>query len=786
MRTALWSIGLVCGLGAFASANPVERAGTLGIALFDGLTPVSPPSGSDSGGWYVIAGADFNGDGHLDVAAIRSNASRLGVILSSPTGYDPAVVVDLCDCFNTTEPSTAIGDTDGDGVLELLVADTNGRRVWAAPFSDGAFGAGRWIPTGDVMPSDFAFEILPDLDADGRDDLVFRQTSPSLAWLVLPSAAPGTVVVRPFQTYLAREWLADLTGDGVPDAVTSAPGLVRVYPGGVGGFGPVSEIPAPEGTASVLDLDGDGAPDLILYDSATGEGWIRRNEGKGVFGPERRFAAPFPFESLQAVGDLNGNGLPDVVVYLKPPGFTSNSRHVWLDPWLGMGPDTPGLVQLRPTRLITSRDLDGDGRPDLVGMDAEQAVALMNRGDASPIIGTHTTAVGVDPLDVRAADFDGDGIPELVVCDFEGFTVWRRGADGSYSGDTLVSDGSVRFMSIPADLNGDGHTDLIVVGANGAEVWAGSDAGLGVGPVIRYEFPEPSFLRQAALGDVTGDGVPDLVAGDIDAGLVRVLTGVAGGWPVPDEPIPLAGARAVALMDVDGDGVADVLASGDAGSVRAFRRGVDGWNGIAEIPMPTRPYWLTAADLDSDGWEDLAVGFDFGSRPVQLVYGGPHGLSEPVPIDPPGPRRGHSEVLIGDVNGDGRPDLVVAPFEPSPTRPMTGVLLQTEPRVFVEGGEIPGIGAGGVTLADANGDGVVDVIGVCNDMATDLLQIHYGRTPPCPADLDGDGAATFFDMTEYLGLFNAGDPAADFAAPFGTLNFYDIAAFIRAFNAGCP
>ncbi|MEM9374342.1 MAG: GC-type dockerin domain-anchored protein, partial [Planctomycetota bacterium] len=60
--------------------------------------------------------------------------------------------------------------------------------------------------------------------------------------------------------------------------------------------------------------------------------------------------------------------------------------------------------------------------------------------------------------------------------------------------------------------------------------------------------------------------------------------------------------------------------------------------------------------------------------------------------------------------------------------------------------------------------------------------------PPCPADLAAPfgGVLNFFDIVEYINLFNAGDPAADFAAPFGTINFFDIVEYINQFNAGCP
>jgi hypothetical protein len=56
----------------------------------------------------------------------------------------------------------------------------------------------------------------------------------------------------------------------------------------------------------------------------------------------------------------------------------------------------------------------------------------------------------------------------------------------------------------------------------------------------------------------------------------------------------------------------------------------------------------------------------------------------------------------------------------------------------------------------------------------------------CTADSNGDGVLNFFDLADFIALYNANDPAADLAAPFGTLNFFDISAFVTAYNAGCP
>jgi hypothetical protein len=57
---------------------------------------------------------------------------------------------------------------------------------------------------------------------------------------------------------------------------------------------------------------------------------------------------------------------------------------------------------------------------------------------------------------------------------------------------------------------------------------------------------------------------------------------------------------------------------------------------------------------------------------------------------------------------------------------------------------------------------------------------------PCPADLTGDGVLNFFDLAAFIALFNAGDPAADLAAPFGVFNFFDLAAYVASYNVGCP
>jgi hypothetical protein len=84
--------------------------------------------------------------------------------------------------------------------------------------------------------------------------------------------------------------------------------------------------------------------------------------------------------------------------------------------------------------------------------------------------------------------------------------------------------------------------------------------------------------------------------------------------------------------------------------------------------------------------------------------------------------------------------------------------------------------AGGWADGDMNCDGIID--------AADIAIITGGNG--CLADFNNDTFVNFFDVSGFIGAFNAQDPSADIAAPFGTWNFFDISAFIAAFNQGCP
>jgi hypothetical protein len=353
-----------------------------------------------------------------------------------------------------------------------------------------------------------------------------------------------------------------------------------------------------------------------------------------------------------AVADVNGDGNPDLVVAngcLTPSncGYSEGEISVLL----GNGDGTFQTAVTYPTYELGSyflvvADLNGDGHPDVVVANSwsNSVSVLMGNGD-----GTFRTPVvyssgGLFSDSIAVGDLNGDGKPDLVVANFDqnsndangGVSVLLGNGDGTFQAPTSFSSGEYDAMSIAiADVNGDGHLDLIVVNLcqsasscgepSGVSVLLGKGDGSFKEPVSYSSGVFPSY--SVAVGDLNGDGHPDLV---------------------------------VAGADDRGDGTASVLLGNGDGTFQAAIGYSSGFY--------TTPYGIVIRDVNNDGYPDLVMTDGGGCYRscgglVSFLLGNGDGTFQTAVSYPSGAFKsggGGNLMAVADVNGDGTPDLVVA------------------------------------------------------------------------------------------------------------------------------
>jgi hypothetical protein len=726
------------GLGALAIAAQLVAA-TSGSAAPLPAAPSWTAESNQVGAWFgrsVATAGDVNGDGFSDfiVGAFeytndQATEGAAFVYLGAAGGLDaaPDWIVEGDEVgANCGESVAAAGDVDGDGFDDVLVgvpgAGTTGEARVYLGSAAGLASSPDWILSGSPTAVRFGASVAGagDVNGDGfADVLVGDPSTGGTASLYLGSAdglddSPAWIgeCDQPAAYYGVVAGAGDVNGDGFDDFAVgasrytngeAAEGMVFVYHGGPSG---------PGSSAS----------------------WTAEsNDANADFG-----------SAVATAGDVNGDGFADLAVGAATYGGTDAGRaYVFRGSAIGLEANAAWIVNGAQASerygysVATAGDVNADGFADVVVGALDYDNPLSQEGRALLYLGAPT------------------GLATTAAWSAEG------NQSGAFFGISVATAG---------DVNGDGMSD-VAIGAfrydNGetdegrAFVYHGATAPPTIAPSWIGEANQANAYLGTSVafaGDVNGDGLSDLIAGapnydlgETDEGRALLFHGTATGpsaapvWAAEGNQSGCHfGAAASGAGDVNGDGYVDVIVGAPdySGRGRAFV-----FHGSAS-GVASSPAWTadgdqdgaqlgatvtSAGDVNGDGFGDILIGaplYDNGQTNEGRAYlylGSADGLNAAAEWTAEGDvangEFGRTLSSAGDVNGDGRSDVIVGAPMWTDNYPAEGgegaafvfhgsaAGLDAVPAWLIDGDLGTGRYATSVSDAgDVNGDGFGDVI----------------------------------------------------------------------------
>ncbi|HKA89856.1 MAG TPA: FG-GAP-like repeat-containing protein [Haliangiales bacterium] len=318
-------------------------------------------------------------------------------------------------------------------------------------------------------------------------------------------------------------------------------------------------------------------------------------------------------------------------------------------------------------------DLDGDGHVDLAAANEQDnsITVLINHGNGTfrnvvPNFGT-----GAYPTGGTVADFNRDGIPDIVTANYHGnsVSVLVGKGDGTFQAAReypTIAGGATSNLAV-GDLNGDGFPDVIATNPDKASVsqfMGRADGTLDPAIDVPVGIHGGSSPFSAAIGDFNGDGKNDLAIADLTSRTIIVRLGNGDGTFRPEVPYPEGGTPAFIVIahDMNLDGKLDLVVANRGSDDVSVLLGRGDGTFLDAIVSPTGvgtgPYSVAVADFNRDGVPDVATA-NFMSSNASVLLGVGDGSFDP-PIDAGKMGQFSYGVVAGDFNGDGKPDLATS------------------------------------------------------------------------------------------------------------------------------
>ena len=736
----------------------------------------SPRTDFDTGSKpYSVKIGDLNGDGKPDITTTNFAVHTVSVLLNTtPTGGSTPTFAIRQDLPTLPNPYyVSIADINGDGLPDLVVAEqgAGGVSVLLNQTAPGAptasFSSGFNFDTDDAMNVNPDCVSVGDVNGDGKPDLVVANNYASTIGVLLNSTVTGssTPTFHPFQefSFFDRNFstaLGDINADGKLDVVVtnrdgnSVSVLINTTPTGATtfSFGGRIDYTMDQSPRSVAleDLNGDGLLDMTVTNQNSLSVLINRTvpgAASSSFATRQDRAIGYGASHV-VTADINGDGKPDLVdanlgsstvsIFLNT--FASPPATVVLsDPQNYLSGDTASSVAVG--------DFNGDGKPDLAVPDPTNGVVsvLFNQslpGSGASDFGTpQNFSTDTGPFAVAVSDFNGDGKLDLVVTSDVSNTIsvlfnttTPGSATASFSTAEVFTTGAGPRSVAVGDLNGDGKAEIVVGNnlTNTISVFFNTTAAGAATPsfATRQDFTTGNLPRGVSLRDLNGDGRLDIATANAGSNSISVLlntTAPASGtfsfstnqeFGVGQLP------KSVSIADINGDGRPDLAATSSIDNIVSVLLNTT-------APGATVPTYSTR--------QDFTLGI--GANPDSVAF--------------------------GDYNGDGKSDLAVTS---SGLGKLSLLINNTSPGATTptfaakqdfSAGSIPG----GLAVRDLNGDGKLDFV-VANGGTTGVTVVMHATSLISDSQAMGTIQNNDIGPSAILDLNGSNDVGSGFVAGF--------------------
>jgi hypothetical protein len=697
---------------------------------------------------------DLDGDGLPDVAIAGLGAAEPLVWFRYPDWQKTTISTSTEEYSNYG----IIADVDRDGDNDIVVPDATispaNLLLYKNPGGSAALDGAQWTEH-EIGQTEFWCKDLAvfDYDQDGRMDVAARAAGSTRPVKIFFQTAADTWTRLSIDGVSAGSegmWSDDVDGDGDADIVVKGAWLEN--PGGTaartaGNWNEHTIGAAPDDfKAFVADLDNDGNQE-VLFSNSEGSGeiafWSSAAPRGGVWTKTTVDASADSVHTLWAA-DMDRDGDLDVVAASMGAGElrvyenSDGGGTTWIEQVVD--PSTASLHNAQVTDLGRDGDYDVFG----AGYTGQQPAATVWLNQADPRLSLDDwTYIQISSSHERVfgltfADVDRNGSTDVI-----SGRHWYENPGGDLTGTWTQSafpqvGGNDADALLTTNVDGDLDLDVIAMSGSGGNVyWLERNTGAAGG----WDVTLIGNVGTSNHGiSAQGYRAADLVPGGRDEIIINVdpcytfevpANPGAGNWPrVRVIPSSSTGDEEIAVGDIDRDGLLDLVGTnGDSGEVRWFKNPGDGsgdWQAyqIATISNITFHDRVEVGDIDGDGRLDVVVSEENG----QTSGAETHWLEQPTdptstnwPVSQIASQGSTNSMRLADVDNDGDLDVVTGEHKGS----LAVVVWEND-------------GAGGFA-AHSVGTGE---------------ESHFGTKP---ADLDRDGdldlVSVAWDAPQYLHLW---------------------------------